>query len=487
MVKYNYFIGASIRLGGKEMVEVELFTIPGDATIREALETINKNGYGIVVIVDKDNKVLGVLTDGDIRRALLKGFIFNQPITDIYNRDFLYVTDPVDYSKLQRIISSEKFRNRFKGADNVKLLVLTKDNRLKDIISVNVKTLAYRSIISGKMKGEYKIRRILVTGGAGYIGSVLVRKLLDNDYKVFVLDNLLYGDVGIRGIKNQNFTLIKGDIANVKDVIVSLESIDAIVHLAAIVGDPASRVIPKETIETNYFATVVLAEAARYFGVRKLVFASTCSVYGASNTEELLTEESPLNPISLYAETKLRSEDYLRRVADESFSPVILRFGTAFGYSPRMRFDLVINLLTAMAFFEKSIKIFGGDQWRPFVHIKDISDAIIKSIIADPTKVSGEVFNIVGENIKIIQLGELIKKHIPDTKVEVIKEARDLRSYKVSGEKAKEILGFTPKITVEDGIKEILEVLKSGKIQNYKDEVYSNYKKIKSIMEQEGI
>jgi len=469
-------------------MELDNFIVYENDSIREAMAKINKNGQGIVVVVDNNSRVKGTLTDGDIRRALLRGYILNSPVKDIYNRDFIYVTEPVSYIKLQNVVSSEKFKKRFRVVDFVRIVVIDAQQRFRDLILVNIRTLSYRSVISGKKRGRYPIRRILVTGGAGYIGSVLVRKLLEAGYKVIVLDNLLYGDIGIRDLySNPDFKLVKGDITDIKDILTLVGQIDAIVHLAAIVGDPASRIIPKETIEINYFATVLLSEVARYFNIRRFIFASTCSVYGISDPDRILDETSPPNPISLYAETKLRSEEYLRRQAGDDFCPVILRFGTAYGYSPRMRFDLVINLLTAMAYFERTIKIFGGEQWRPFTHVSDISYAVIRAIEKEPRKVSGEVFNIVGENLQIGSLADIIKDFIPDIEVEIIKEKKDLRSYRVSGEKAKKILGFVPLKTVRDGVREIIYTLETNRISDYRADIYSNYKKLRHIMESENL
>ncbi|MEX2704317.1 MAG: NAD-dependent epimerase/dehydratase family protein, partial [Candidatus Freyrarchaeum guaymaensis] len=181
---------------------------------------------------------------------------------------------------------------------------------------------------------------------------------------------MIYGDSGIRNLYDHpDFEFIKGDICNINDVMDAIRDIDAVVHLAAIVGDPSCTRIPERAIGINYLATKALAETSKYFQVNRFIFASTCSVYGTSPVPDaLLSEESTTNPLSLYAEMKLKAEQALREIADGNFSPTILRFGTLYGVSPRMRFDLVINLLTAKAIFDKKITIEGGLQWRPFVH-----------------------------------------------------------------------------------------------------------------------
>jgi nucleoside-diphosphate-sugar epimerase len=223
------------------------------------------------------------------------------------------------------------------------------------------------------------IRNVLVIGGAGYIGSVLVRKLLGRGFSLTILDALLYGDESVRDLYGSpGFELIHDDMRNVEAVVRAMQYADAVVHLGALVGDPVCALDEKLTIEINLAATRMIAEAARGFGVQRFIFASTCSVYGAS--DQLLDERSALNPVSLYARTKIDSERVLLALDDARFAPVILRFGTIYGISPRPRFDLVINLLTAKATCEKRITIFGGGQWRPFIHVDDAAEAILKCL-----------------------------------------------------------------------------------------------------------
>lgn len=321
------------------------------------------------------------------------------------------------------------------------------------------------------------IRNMTVIGGAGYIGSVLVRKLLHRGYDVTVLDALLYGDESIRDLYHRpGFDLIHEDLRNIEAGVRALQYADAVVHLGAIVGDPASSLDEKLTLEINLAATRLIAEAARGFGVQRFVFASTCSVYGAS--DQLLDERSALNPISLYARTKIDSERVLLALNDDRFAPVILRFGTIYGLSPRPRFDLVINLLAAKATCEKRITIFGGDQWRPFIHVDDAAEAILKCLEAPLHAVKGQTFNVGSDdqNYRIAQLGDLIQELIPD--VQVIHQGEDVdgRNYRVSFAKIRKLLGFTPRRTVADGILEIKAAIEDGRIRDYGDTHYSNYK-----------
>jgi len=319
-------------------------------------------------------------------------------------------------------------------------------------------------------------KNVLVIGGAGYLGSVLVRKLLWSGYNVKVLDILMYGDLSIRDLYSyeRRFKVIKGDFRSVDTIMKSMEDIDTVVHLGAIVGDPACQIDQKLTFDINLMATKMIAEVAKGFGVRRLIFASTCSVYGAS--DELLTEKSSLNPQSLYAKTKIGSERILLSLCSSDFSPVILRFATLYGMSYRPRFDLVINLLTAKALREKKIAIFGGDQWRPFLHVEDAAEAIFKCIRI-PLHNKEVIFNAGSneQNYRICQVGRMIKEVISEVEIINREENQDKRNYRVGFDKIRNTLDFVPKKTVEDGIMEITEALRYGWVGDYKSANYNNY------------
>ncbi len=330
--------------------------------------------------------------------------------------------------------------------------------------------------ITGKPKVN-SVKNVTVIGGAGYIGSVLVRKLLDSGYSVTVLDALLYGDESIRELKDHSeFELIEDDLRNVEAVVQSLQHAHAVIDLAALVGDPACALDEKLTVEINLAATRMIAEAARGYGVERFIFASTCSVYGAS--DQILDEYSALTPVSLYARTKIGSENVLLSLAKDQFSPTILRFGTAYGMSPRPRFDLVVNLFAAQAATQNEITILGGEQWRPFIHVDDAAEAIIRVMQAPIRSVGGQVFNVGsdGQNHRINELGEFISEHIPDAKVNHHDKDVDLRNYRVSFAKFREFLGFTPQHTISDGILEIKAAIDDGTIKDFREIQYSNYK-----------
>jgi nucleoside-diphosphate-sugar epimerase len=247
----------------------------------------------------------------------------------------------------------------------------------------------------------------------------------------------------------------------------------SIIHLAAIVGDPACAAEDENAMQINYAATRMMLEVAKGNGIERFIFASSCSVYGAS--EDLMDERSVTEPISLYAETKLNSERVLLQSKSTTFHPTILRFATVFGLAPRPRFDLVVNLLTAKALQEGVITIFNGDQWRPFIHVDDIAEAILLTLFAPIEAVSGEILNIGDDllNFTLRQVAEKICAQIPSTRVEHV-ENNDRRNYRVSFRKAHDCLGFRAKYSLEDGIAEIKRAYDTGLIRNYRQPFYSN-------------
>jgi nucleoside-diphosphate-sugar epimerase len=322
---------------------------------------------------------------------------------------------------------------------------------------------------------DSEIRKVLVIGGAGYIGSVLVERLLELGYEVRVLDLLLYGDAPISEFYDHpNFELVQGDFRNVDVVVRAAKDMDAIVHLGAIVGDSACAIDPDLTIEINLRATRTIAEVGKGFGVRRFIFASTCSVYGAS--DEILDERSVLQPISLYGRTKVESEKLLLSLADATFSPIILRFGTIYGLSGRLRFDLVVNLLTAKAVQDGEAGIFGGKQWRPLVHVRDVAEAIVLTLQAPLHNVRAQVFNVGSneQNYQIADLGLIIKEMIPTARV-VTQPKEDSRNYRVRFDKIRNMLNFQPRYTVRDGVREIVDALATGQITDYRNPHYSNF------------
>lgn len=324
---------------------------------------------------------------------------------------------------------------------------------------------------------EDKIRNVLVIGGAGYIGSLLVRELLRKGYHVRLLDILLYGDRPIADLYDHpRFELIRGDFRHTDAVVGAMQDMDAVIHLGAIVGDPACAIDEELTLQINLAATRMIAQVAKGYGVRRFLFASTYSVYGAN--EEMVDERSDLNPVSLYARTKIASEKVLLSMVDARFSPVILRLATVYGMSHRPRFDLVVNLLTARALAEKRITIIEGDQWRSFVHVRDVVDAFLLSLEAPSEKVKGQILNVGANdhNCRIRQLGDLVKEAVADVVINYEDRVEDRRNCRVRFDRIGRVLGFRPRRTLMDGIMEIKHAIETGEVTDYRDRRYNNYR-----------
>jgi nucleoside-diphosphate-sugar epimerase len=320
---------------------------------------------------------------------------------------------------------------------------------------------------------------VLILGGAGYIGSCLVRKLLAAGRRVRVLDSLIYGDYSLHDVfEHPNLQVTVGDCRKLQDLVAAVRDTEAIVHLAAIVGDPACEVDRQTSREINYAATRMLIEVAKGNGNCRLIFSSSCSVYGA--TDLLMDEYSNVLPKSLYAQTKVDSEEALLDARSGDFHPVILRLATVFGLSYRTRFDLIVNLLTAKAHSEGTITIFNGTQWRPFIHVQDVANGICQALDAPLDVVSGEIYNLGDSrmNFTLAQLAEKVLAEFPATRVEYI-ENSDRRNYRVSFEKIRNQIGFESQWALEDGIREIRRAFESRLIVDYRDARYSNQQFLK--------
>ena len=309
--------------------------------------------------------------------------------------------------------------------------------------------------------------KVLVTGAAGYIGSVLVRQLLAKGYSVRGMDNLNFGgDALIDVMLHPNFEFLKGDVRNGEEVTEALKGIDAIAHLAAIVGDPACKKFSEDANTTNWDGSVALFNAAEAAGVKRFVFASTCSNYGKMpDPNSFVTETSELNPVSLYAELKVKFEKYLlEEKKDSSMCSTALRFSTVYGFSPRIRFDLTVNEFTRNATINGEQPIWGAQFWRPYCHVDDLARAVVLVIESAEEKVRANVFNVgsTEENYNKGMIIEEVCKVVPNVKVDYVEMNEDPRDYRVNFDKIKNELGYTITKTVPDGVKEIYTLLKTG-------------------------
>ena len=309
--------------------------------------------------------------------------------------------------------------------------------------------------------------KVLVTGAAGYIGSVLVRQLLAKGYSVRGMDNLNFGgDALIDVMLHPNFEFFKGDVRNAEDVNIALKEVDAIAHLAAIVGDPACKKYSEDANTTNWNGSVALFNAAEAAGVKRFVFASTCSNYGKMpDSNSFVTETSELNPVSLYAELKVKFEKYLlEEKKDSAMCSTALRFSTVYGFSPRIRFDLTVNEFTRNAAINGEQPIWGAQFWRPYCHVDDLARAVVLVIESAEEKVRANVFNVgsTEENYNKGMIIEEVCKVVPNVKVDYVEMNEDPRDYRVNFDKIKNELGYTITKTVPDGVKEIYTLLKTG-------------------------
>ena len=322
------------------------------------------------------------------------------------------------------------------------------------------------------------LNSILITGGAGYVGSVLVRKLVSLGYDVKVIDSLVFGNDGISSLINEKkIEFFNLDIRETEKISSIIQNIDCVIHLAAIVGEPLCKKIPDAAKQINEFATKNLVNICKNKKVKRFIFASTCSNYGSS--QNVVNESSPVMPLSLYSECKVNSEKFILDQNNDIFETCVLRFATAHGLSPRMRFDLLVQEFMRDAIVDKKISIFGADFWRPLVHVEDMADACISAIDASSQLISGQIYNVGNdkENYTKIKLAEIIKEFITDIEIEIIKSKKDPRNYKVSFEKIENSLNFEPKYTVRDSVIEILNDIQSGKIDP-RDSEFSNMSRL---------
>ncbi|OGS22572.1 MAG: UDP-glucose 4-epimerase [Elusimicrobia bacterium RIFOXYA2_FULL_39_19] len=322
---------------------------------------------------------------------------------------------------------------------------------------------------------------ILITGGAGYVGTVLTKKLVALGHDVKVIDLCIYGEEVLGDtLQKSNFKLFKGDIRDRALLETSIPGSDTVIHLACISNDPSYELNPDLSKTINYDAFVDILDISKKSGVSKFIFASSSSVYGVKETENV-TENLSLEPLTDYSKYKALCEELLLKEQIPQMTSVILRPATVCGYSPRLRLDLTVNILTAHAINKNKITVFGGNQKRPNIHIDDIVDYYIALLDMPKEKIAGNIFNAGYENHTVSQIAEIVKEALgKDIPIDTV-PSDDNRSYHISSAKIQKELGLAPKKTIRDAVLDIKNAFETGEIKNWDDINYYNVKKMKTI------
>ena len=329
------------------------------------------------------------------------------------------------------------------------------------------------------MQQKTKDNKIFITGGAGYVGAVLTPYLISKGYKVTVLDLMIYGENVLQ--KNPNLKIIKGDIRDTKMLKRELPGHDILIHLACISNDPSFELDPELGKSINLDAFSPLVNISKKSGINRFIYASSSSVYGIKD-EPNVNERMSLEPLTDYSKFKADCETILLKNKSNNFIPIVIRPATVCGYSPRQRLDVVVNILTNLAYHKKEISVFGGEQLRPNIHIMDMVRAYDYLINASSNSVSGQIFNAGYENQTVNHLASLVKKVIgPDVKIKYLK-SDDNRSYHISSKKIKDLLGFETKKTIEDAIKDLKNAFDAKKLEDtLTNEKYFNIKRMNNL------
>ena len=326
------------------------------------------------------------------------------------------------------------------------------------------------------------MKRILITGGAGYIGSVLTSKLLKLGFEVVVLDAFFYTDIGISALADHpSLRLAPGDIRDLAALQTSLAGVDCVIHLAALANDPSAELDTTITRQINLDSYPVLLEESIRAGVQRFINLSSIAVYGI-NYDNNVTEDDPLNPLTEYARCKAKSETLVKQYNTDRFTTVSLRCGTVCGWSPRMRFDLCANTLAAYAISQKKLMVWGGAQKRPQIHIDDVTDFLVQLISVPAAKIGGRIFNAAGYNTTVQEIAETIKDVLNGNLELTNGPARnDERTYHVSSERIAGELGFTLKKTIRDAVVDIMKAYQEGRWTNPDDPLYHNIQQMKAM------
>lgn len=330
---------------------------------------------------------------------------------------------------------------------------------------------------------------ILVVGGAGYVGSVLVQELLARGFAVRVFDRLFYGDRGLALVRDR-IELVVGDMRQMDPRI--LKDVSAVVNLGRLSNDPTAEYNPEANYEMNTVASIALAEECIRAGVRRYLFSSSCSIYdvGVNDPERdvFLTEETPVQPTAAYSRSKYEAERGLLALADPNFVPVILRNGTIYGFSSRMRYDLVVNTFVKDALSKGYITIYyGGEMWRPLVEVRDVARAFARLLTAEEDRIAGQIFNLVYRNYRISELALRVQRGLREVGVKVEIRAdyqyKGVRTYRVLGKKLDRVVGFEPQISVEDSVKHMVSQIRQNGLTDFDNPRYYNIQWMKLLEE----
>jgi len=454
-------------------MKLALPVIPSSATIQETIRTIELSSGSSAFIVNLHGEFLCQVSLQQLRRMILSGADSSSHLAPFlaFSASKIDQGQAGDKKLLAAIAQDMEMQNIDTCA------VVNKKNKVVGAMSLkDIKKIVSDILVLEPDVRALPTKNVLVVGGAGYLGSLLVRKLLQTERRVRVLDSFIYGRKSLEPLEgDRNLEIVEGDFRNIETVVNSLKDIDAVVLLAAVVGDPAAQHRPEQTIETNILAAQSLALACKLHCISRFVFASTCSVYG--RTDDVLDENAPLNPVSLYARTKIFAERSIFDLAGPNFSPTILRMGTLYGFSPRMRFDLVVNTMSLKAHVEKRIQVFGGTQWRPLLHVEDAADAFAACLDAPLERIGNQVFNVGAndQNYRIIEIADLIGAALKKVKIEVQDAKIDARDYRVSFDKIRRKLSFKPSQTIPAAAKRIDRELGLGHPKNPYAKVFYNH------------
>jgi len=333
------------------------------------------------------------------------------------------------------------------------------------------------------MEQNKQFKRIFITGGAGYVGTVLVEKLLKAGYEVKVLDLFIYGDYLLKKAKNQrNLTAIKGDIRDQQLLKKELPGCDVLIHLACISNDPSYELNPKLGKSINFDPFEPMVKISKDAGIKRFIYASSSSVYGIKE-EENVSEDLPLEPLTDYSKYKALCEDILLKAEGDGFVPLVIRPATVCGYSPRLRLDLTVNILTNHAINKGVITVFGGQQKRPNFHIEDMTNLYLNCLLYHDHQISGKIYNAGYQNFKVIEIANMVKKVLGEDKIDVVcTPTDDNRSYHISSEKIKQELGFVPSHSIEDAVRDLQQAFDKDLVPNsMEDKTYFNIKMMQAI------